>query len=537
MAPFVLAPCVWSLNDGAQGFPADRPRNRNESMSRYSSQLLSHIAGHRARRMLISAGAAPKIRPELTKPDDMTWRDFTIRLLHIGAELEHGLMVQYLYAAYSLGGDHLSEADQEEVREWQDLILTVAREEMGHLLTVQNILCLLGGPITFERENLPWDGPFYPFPFQFEPLSRASLGAYVFAEMPGNFETLEKLYESGTTEFDRMFREKDLPFIEELAREWVTRDGAMPVGEVYHLIHDILADPTKIADVDFRGDSYPMQASWDDWGRGYHPRPDSPSGEPAKLDPNKANVIIERVATRTQALYAIREISGQGENPDLRRPANEEPSHFERFVGVLEAFDKKVEACPDWSPSRLVPCNPTTGEVSDPLHLPTGTTLISNPVSAKWANLLNCRYRMLLTYLSHTYRIARLVDPDEPNLRGAVMHRIFGEMYHLKALSGILVRLPLTEDPEDPRRAGPPFEMPYTLALPPDEIDCWRLHQDLVRTSELICGALLGDREALEMGPPEGEAYLRTLRNHDQQAIAWLDTVIAGLIANGGRHS
>ena len=99
----------------------------------------------------------------------MTWRDYLIMLLHIGSELEHGLMVQYLYAAYSLGGDHLSEEDQAEVQQWQDLILTVAREEMGHLLTVQNLLCVVGGPISFDRENYPWDSPFYPFQFNFEP--------------------------------------------------------------------------------------------------------------------------------------------------------------------------------------------------------------------------------------------------------------------------------------------------------------------------------------------------------------------------------
>jgi hypothetical protein len=505
-------------------------------MSRKYTQWLNHISDHRKQRLERKGDTGDKIRPQPTKPDDMTWRDFVIRLLHVGAELEHGLMVQYLYAAYSLGGDHLSEEDQKEVRDWQDLILTVAREEMGHLLTVQNILCLLGGPVTFERENFPWDGPFYPFPFQCEPLSRNSLAAYVFAEMPGNFELLEKLYKSGKSEFDRIFREKEIPFIKEVVREWVENDGALPVGEVYHLIHDILADPAKISEADFRGESYPMQASWDDWGRGYHPKPDSPSGDPAKLDPNKANIIIERVATRTQALYAIREISGQGENPDLRRSRNEEPSHFERFVRVLEAFDQKVEQSKNWSPSRLVPRNPTTGEVSDLLHLPEGTTLITSSASAKWANLFNCRYRMLLTYLTHTYRLARIVDPDEPNTRGAVMHRIFGEMYNLKAISGILVRMPLTSEPDDPRRAGPPFEMPYTLALPPDEIDCWRLHRDLVRTSLLIGSELLEDGEALATSPPEGETYLRTLRNLDNKALAWLDNVLAGLSMNGGHH-
>lgn len=47
-------------------------------------------------------------------------------------------------------------------------ILTFAKEEMGHLLTVQNCLCLLGGPLSFEREDYPWDTPYYPFEFCLE---------------------------------------------------------------------------------------------------------------------------------------------------------------------------------------------------------------------------------------------------------------------------------------------------------------------------------------------------------------------------------
>ena len=36
---------------------------------------------------------------------DMTWRDHLLMLLSFGATVEHCLMVQYLYAAYSLRTD------------------------------------------------------------------------------------------------------------------------------------------------------------------------------------------------------------------------------------------------------------------------------------------------------------------------------------------------------------------------------------------------------------------------------------------------
>jgi rubrerythrin len=500
-------------------------------MPKYPAHYLNHVREYRQSR----AQAGVEIRPMPTKPDEMTWRDYVIMLLHVGAELEHGLMVQYLYAAYSLGGDHLSHADQAEVRKWQDLILTVAREEMGHLLTVQNLLCLLGGPISFDREEFPWDTPFYPFTFSFERLTRKSLAAYVFAEMPGNFDSLEKIYAGAPKgSLAEKFASKDIPFIEDTVEEWVKKDDNRPVGEVYQLIHDILANPSLIADSDFRPETYPLQASWDDWGRGYHPNPASPGGKQKKTE--KANIIIERIATRTEALYALREISGQGENAELRRTSADEPSHFDRFKEVLQAFDEKVAESKNWSPARPIPINPTTVTSDNPKHAPAHCTPITHPASVKWGDLFNCRYRILLSYLTHTFRLARLVDPNVPNTRGAIMHRVFGEMYNLKAIAGILVRMPLTKDPKDPSRAGPPFQMPYSLVLPPDEIDCFSLHRDTICNSKSLCDALLDpDSDFLASSPPEAEPYLRTLRNLDDNALSWVDTVLGGLRANGGQ--
>ncbi|MBV8510982.1 MAG: hypothetical protein JO289_12530, partial [Xanthobacteraceae bacterium] len=86
------------------------------------------------------------------KPRELTWYEYVLVLLQIGASIEHALMVQYLYAAYSL-------ADTEPAKRWRETLLAIAREEMGHLLTVQNILTLLGGPFNLDREEFPWDVP------------------------------------------------------------------------------------------------------------------------------------------------------------------------------------------------------------------------------------------------------------------------------------------------------------------------------------------------------------------------------------------
>src|SRR5262245_58119016 len=58
-----------------------------------------------------------------SKPADMSWPDFLTLLLHIGAEIEHGLMAEYLYAAYSLGGKQIPVGQRETVLRWRDNML------------------------------------------------------------------------------------------------------------------------------------------------------------------------------------------------------------------------------------------------------------------------------------------------------------------------------------------------------------------------------------------------------------------------------
>ena len=112
-------------------------------------------------------------------------RDEAVFLLHTGAEIEHALLVQYLYAAYSLkSSKDVPEEHAPKVRAWKKTLLGIAREEMGHLVTVQNLLRLIGAPLTLEREDYPFRSHLYPFHFRLEPLSKASLAKYVVAEMP-----------------------------------------------------------------------------------------------------------------------------------------------------------------------------------------------------------------------------------------------------------------------------------------------------------------------------------------------------------------
>src|SRR5262249_11589750 len=116
-------------------------------------------------------------------PPGLTWHGYLVQLLHIASSIEHALMVQYLFAAYSLNDGVEDSEFRKKVILWRNLILSIAKEEMGHLLTVQNVLCLLGGPVELVRENFPWDSEFYPFEFRLERLTVGCLACYLYAEM------------------------------------------------------------------------------------------------------------------------------------------------------------------------------------------------------------------------------------------------------------------------------------------------------------------------------------------------------------------
>jgi hypothetical protein len=121
----------------------------------------------------------------------------------------------------------------------------------------------------------------------------------------------------------------------------------------------------------------------------------------------------------------------------------------------------------------------------------------------------------------------------QPGRRGMVMHRAFGEMYNLKTIAGLLVRLPLNGSDKPGAHAAPPFELPYTLELPQAEIDIWRQHRDLLEASHHISDKMREHaeeyasfkKEITEIG---GDVYLKTLMKLDDEAKRWIDVILAG---------
>lgn len=441
--------------------------------------------------LLTAAGRAAAPHEPPLPPEEFNWHDHTVMLLHVAARIEHALMVQYLFAAYSLGGPDVPRAIASDVRRWQETILGIAKEEMGHLVTVLNILTVLGGPLELQRDDFPIDSSFYPFDFSLERLSLDSLAKYVVAESPPD-----------------VWHGRQADEIRARAKVDAGKD-VIEVAHLYRLLAHTLADPHKIPATAFHADTLDHQASWDEWGRGYA------AGQRGRGTANvpragAPEVLVLEAYNRDKAVEAINKVGEQGEGVTPQDDLDDETSHFRRF---LEIYDEMSELEPDdlKRVARRVAPNPTVGRPEQ------GTSPVGEPLAKLWAHLFNVRYRMLLVNLGHAFLLA---GPATESPRGALVHRTFAEMYNLRTISGKLVALPL-EDGGDANDAcaGPPFQMPYTLHLPVRARDRAQLHLDLIGATDTLIGRL---REQLDRDGRPNDAYLDALAESDRLAAAEL---------------
>jgi hypothetical protein len=431
--------------------------------------------------------AAADVRPGVPPPE-FNWRDFAALLLDVAAEIEHSLMVQYLFAAYSLGGEQVPPDLRREVRGWQETILGVAKEEMGHLVTVQNLHTGLGLPLHLDREDYPWGSAFYPFDFTLERLTLDSLATYVCAESPEGWRG---------------------PEADEIRARAAREAGAQVnrVGVLYGAIAQILEDRSRIPDTAFDASTVPRQASWDEWGRGYAK---GARGESSNLPGVPApDLLVLEVSSRDTALNALNEIGEQGESPMPLTSADPtdagEHSHFVRFLTIYRALSRLDPAVRELV-SRDIQANPTADSMRE-------------PGARAWAHLFNLRYRMLLVNLAHAFELAEpSANGSGSNARGALINRTFAEMYNLRAIAGTLVEL--RAEPGGRQHAGPPFEMPYTLVLARGERGRWTLHRDL-----LVAAAALIDT-LRPLASPSGREYLAALSESDAVALAQVDRIL-----------
>jgi len=103
-----------------------------------------------------------------------------IRLLKEGCEIEHDLMIQYLYGAYALKPDYAGIMGAPAPS--ADSLIGVIIEEMQHLRGANQLLVELGAARVLTRQDFPYESDLYPFPFELAPLSEVRLAKYTYCE-------------------------------------------------------------------------------------------------------------------------------------------------------------------------------------------------------------------------------------------------------------------------------------------------------------------------------------------------------------------
>ncbi|HYD95217.1 MAG TPA: ferritin-like protein [Noviherbaspirillum sp.] len=354
-------------------------------------------------------------------------REQLIYLLTEAAEIEHGLMCSYLYAAWSLKQgreEGLTDAQRAAVDGWRTSIQSVAMEEMLHLALVNNLLISLGSPPHFSRPNFPVAPGYHPSSIiaRLTPFDRDTADHFVYLERPEGVDLPRARGFEGGAEYRRY---TGPPRLTPTAEEYDT------VGHLYRGVEDGLrALARSLGERNlFLGD----------------PR--------AQLDKDVLPLDgIIAVTGLDSALAAVSTIIEQGEGG--RRDA--EKSHYLRFRTIRDEYDRLLAQDPQFQPYRPAMSDPL---MFRPLPGREGVQVTAR-TAAMVLDLANAAYGLMLRLLASGFGMYAGSRAD----RKTAIESAIGLMSILKSLGILLTTLPAGEGDT---RAGMNFHLPRsTLALP-----------------------------------------------------------------------
>ena len=394
-------------------------------------------------------------------------RDELLDYLGFAAELEHLLMCQYLFAAYSLkrGPDEGLDPERlERVRRWGTKVTYIARQEMAHLGIVMNLRAANGGEPVFGRAEFPVKNAKWGALSEQDllPFTRASVTRFLRFEAPGGDEqeaedaappvsvappaSASPRLSPGLLPHDeltRRLRDSMRPQVRKLVLEdaprWRRTEGAVEfnsISDLYLQIYDkFVAGGEALFD--------------DRYARRQIPLPGEVFAGMNSL--NQYGLDLVRVEDLDSAKNAIATILVQGEGtslPNIGYSVLEDHTHYGYFTSILQElggldFDG-IEVC------RAVVANPTVR--SEPRA---GQTPLQNDDTRQVAELFNRCYRLMLAMLHCLYGESGL---DERQLTGLANGAFFPLMtMFIRPLAEVLTLLPAGA--RDERVAGAPFEL------------------------------------------------------------------------------
>ena len=401
--------------------PDQEPETPSQEPETLSQQPPSQPFGGTGRLAQVIATRGGLAPPEA--PFVIEHREALIYMLCEAAELEHGIMCQYLFAAFSLKqdeGEGLTEAELAAARRWRKVISHVATQEMLHLALVQNLLSAIGAAPHLTRPNFPHPASHYPAGVHLAllPFGEEAMRHFMFLERPEGMDIRDA---DGMAAYGR-------------AQPLMESGDIVPRGQDFKTVGHMY----RSIEAGFR---HLVANHGEDWLFVGPPR--------AQATPEYFGwPELVPVTDLASAQRAIDEILEQGEGP---RGAWQE-AHFGQFVEVLDEYLQAKEAnlgLEATRPVQTVNVRPCDRDVEVPL--------VSDTVTGRVMDLFNVAYEILLAiferFFAHT-------DETDAQLRTLADTTVGLMVRVIKPLGDLITTLPAgVEYPG--QTAGPSFELFY----------------------------------------------------------------------------
>ena len=342
-------------------------------------------------------------------------------VLSEASTLEHMIMCEYLFAAFSLKrseAEGLTPAQLEKVRSWEGVVMTVAIQEMTHLALVNNMLVSIGSSPYFQHSNFPQPSRYFSpnIRLALVPFGEQALRHFLYLERP------EGLSVEGVPGFEVL---GDLNPAE-------LKGGIVPKQQYFSTVGSL-----------YRG----IQKGFGDLVQKY--------GEDGVFIGGEHTQATEEVFG-LPSLYAVKDLGsanravegivemGEGARGDWTN------AHFGMFLKVFKDFMDTKKGDPGFRPTRPV--------VAAYVRPPIGNeevTLITDGFTSRVSDLFNAAYGLAVQVLSRFY-VHEAERGDELQALADVAVGLMSQA--IKPLGEVLTSLPVGQRLPGVN-AGPSFEL------------------------------------------------------------------------------
>jgi len=411
---------------------------------------------------------------EAEPPIVVEHREQLIYLLREAAELEHTILCEYLFAAFTMKqrvDEGLTAAQLEAVDRWRKTILTVAKQEMLHLTLVQNLLTAIGAAPHLSRPNLPTAAKHFPAGVQIAlvPFGERALRHFLFLERPEGVALDDP---DAQTAVDR-------------ARPLMADDDIVPAPQSFATVGHLY----RAIDVGFAWLTGTLGAEKLFIG----PAPAQTSPEVMHWD---GLVAVTDLDSAHEAIDVIVE-QGEGATGDWRE------AHFGKFLEIYDEYLALRAADPTFEPARPV----LAGHVR-PHRYGDAVPLIEDPRTRRVADLFNVVNEIVLLALTRFF-----AHTDETPEQLALLEKIgVGLMFAaIKPIGQLLTTLPFGPSAPD-RTAGPTFELFYIGGyLLPHRAAAWTIIAERLRQAAALARRIEAEGLVLKGVVPGLEKYAAQL--------------------------